>query len=500
MEPLTPTLQLCRDCGLPQVTCNGADCGALNRSFIKFCRNCRQGDDEGRPAQVSDAWAKGRRTSWDRLPVAFGPGELVAEIPVGTEPGNSNITLAFIDGLLAVHQPGVFRGLARPFAHHSADAWVWSDPDGSTGKKPRSVKAYEPLILNDRRHFVFSDEDGLSILDVWSCVKLFACNESPRVRRLSLSGLEAKLVAAPVPLPDHRFGLLILDTSAKIHRWLTWDLKQDQDTDLPDRLRAAKPTEIVGESCQRDILEGRFIAFSTTAGHWVWELDKAKLEDVASIKKTWPLNKPETYAIPSGKRSQAFSMRHSDDQDDLLGFDWYFQASKNDEKGGLNQTYNYRVIALGLVASEHEVLLRSKEAIPFGEWTNDAGTSKILFRVGDGLFRGDGVAHQFQEYPGVFDSQVVSLQLQGPLVLMEGQGTHAGRDLRFFRMFSLTDQTVKARTNLVHQEDKSDSDLISHHIRSQPLLWSRWMFTVEEHQGTLGVRRREITFQDRSSS
>ena len=154
------------------------------------------------------------------------------------------------------------------------------------------------------------------------------------------------------------------------------------------------------------------------------------------------------------------------------------------------------VLLDGLEPKEHAVLMPSKEAVPFGVWLNTAGIPKILFRVGDGLFRGDGRTQRYEQFPGVLDPRVVTCQLHGPLVLM--QGDHAASNRRFFRLFSLTDQTVKGETFLRHEEDPDGADLAQNRIRSQPLLWSRWLFTVEEHAGSLGVRRREVRFRKNS--
>ncbi len=312
------------------------------------------------------------------------------------------------------------------------------------------------------------------------------------MRSLPLVDRQVTLLTAPIPLPKSRIGLLVRGPESAEFKWLVWDLKAPtrNDADVATKINDAPATAIRGDDCQRDILESRIIAFSTRLGHWVWDLARAGAGEVTAIKDTWPRPPSAKYSIPMGQRWQAISMQWDEDRTELVGFDWYFQAAQGDGGGGINQTYYYTVKLNGLVPNDHTVLMPTKEAVPFGVRPNPAGTPKVLFRVGDGLYLGDGQSQRYVQFPGVLDPRVVTCQLHGPLVLMQGE--QAASSLRFFRLFSLTDQTAKAETFLKHEEDLEGADLKLNRIRSQPLLWSRWLFTVEEHNGILGVRRREI--------
>jgi hypothetical protein len=135
-----------------------------------------------------------RRSRGNSIPTEIGEPKLLAEIPSlsrkGSNPGSgpsSRVMLAMVEGIIAVHNPGEFQGLCRPFQDREGEPWIWKAEDAK-----ESRRAFAPVILHDRRHLLFSTPHHLSVIDLWGCTELSAYKRSDQKRRLDLSKFEAE--------------------------------------------------------------------------------------------------------------------------------------------------------------------------------------------------------------------------------------------------------------------------------------------------------------------
>ena len=383
-----------------------------------------------------------------------------------------------VEGLVAVHDPGNFRGLCRPFGDRPEDGWIWSVEEADDpGAAPS--RAFTPVISDDRRHIVFSTPHRVSALDLWKRRELSGCKSEGVERALDLKSLGAELIASPIPLEAGKVGLVIL---ADEPRWFVWDTAS-ADEDLAPRVRAAlaqDPMKITGRRCHAVVLEGAAIAFSTSDGHWVWPMEDALKSDVGAIINTWSgdATAGDRIPVPSDPRddrpqAQAFSTGNLHGGHDRVRFEWYFQVVSESQRNAPKILF-------------YEVVLKDRSR-PIPEVFSKHDAKPLAVLDGELLYEGDGATlyqrragpAQITQYPGVMVESLVSFALQGRLLLMEGSrmdseaGAGRGRSLgRFLRVSSLGPQPGNIEAKLGD-------------MRSKPLFWSGWIFTAEVVDGVL---------------
>ena len=481
-------VQLCSVCGIVQIACRERDCGALNRSFIGFCRRCGKELPAASPRSGEPtAWYQFRQSRANEIPTGISEPKLLAEIPVPTERGPypARIMLAMFEGLIAVHDPGNFRGLCRPFSDNPDDGWVWNNEE-SNDVSDVPLRAFAPVILEDRRHIVFSTPKYVSVLDLWSCSELSACGSEVREVHLDLAARRAELLTSPIPLGGGMFGLLI---DARGPRWIVWNTSAgDRDLYWVDEALQENALKISGRRCHAVALEGLVLTFSTSDGHWVWKREDAASGKLGSIRNTWGADQSEyRIPVPNDERdytppAQAFSTRNLQKGSKNPRFEWYFRAVSETQRD-VPKVLSYEVFLEDLKRSDPEVF-SERDSKP---WTfldgqllceGDHATLFQQARPGDS---------RTKQYTGVVVEGMVSFVIQGHLLIMQGTrrsetGAPGEVAQRFLRVCSLTDDTRPVDKNLGL-------------VRSEPLSWSRWIFTAEVIDGACGLWRRDLQFQ-----
>jgi hypothetical protein len=244
----------------------------------------------------------------------------------------------------------------------------------------------------------------------------------------------------------------------------------------------------------REVIDDRVIAFSNVKQHWVWRLDDAAESSMTMIR-TWPnqdrkvpdslvlddpdkdaRDSPQTatnhighsfvvHRLRAGGRRERFSWfycvrRHGTNREEIEGYDVRFETLLPE----IPQTIGLRPGA------------RLMGAAPTVN-----GIPQMYFRVGgDLLYLNDG--HTPTPYQGGLPQTISSHQLAGPLVLSVGR---KGNGAYFLQLDSLHHQGA-------HADVTVENDL-----PSDPLLWHRWVYTVELAQDRrLFVHRRAVKFDD----
>jgi hypothetical protein len=466
----------------------------LNASFTKFCRRCKAALPDTDPREGEPLhWKQLRLSQGDAIPTGIGEPKLLAEISSlsrqGSNPGSgpsSRVMLAMVEGILAVHNPGYFQGLCRPFQDREGEPWIWKTEDAKEVRR-----AFPPVILHDRRHLIFSTPRHVSVVDLWGCTSLSAYRRSDQKRRLDLSQFGAELLTPPIPLGGGKVGLL-LQAGTRGARWLVWDTASSDD-DLSRRTNAALQPErkiaVTGKPCHTVVLEGVVILFSTPTGHWVWSVEDAAAERHEAINNTWGDNRDGQDRIPVAHDerddkppAQVFATSNLRGHGERPRFEWYFEVV-SDDNPGVSKILSYEVQLKNGAASRPE-LFSKRDARPLAFLDEELlceGARASLFRQRPG-------AEYSTPYEGVLVDGMVTFAMQGNLLFMqaarklESSEATGQTSSRFLRVCSLNDHSRRVEKELGI-------------MRSEPLAWASWVFTAEILDGVLGIRRRKLEFQ-----
>ncbi|MFO0954673.1 MAG: hypothetical protein U0835_26615 [Isosphaeraceae bacterium] len=475
--PVAGDVRLCGACGGLVLACKALTCEkfeTLNRPFARYCRRC--GVDLA--ASGADAWDEAARSAWAGPLGEAGPPEDLADLSAraGKVADRTRVAMSMAQGVLALHEvrrgPGLL-ALLRPLAPEGADPWVWSAVDPVPAGKDEAP--FDPALLPDGRHVVFSRPGRVVVLDLWGCTGISAYEEAlPWALDLG----EAPLASPPVALGDATFGLL--RRAAAGSAWEVWR----PGTGRGDAPAASVSLALAGQPCQVALVDGRVLTFATPEGHWVWSKADARAAraDRDRLHRTWPQEgTPADARVHLDDHAGSAWSFHSPRQGFLVPrpgespkFGWYYRV--RDEPSGDEWVEQYFVDVSPLGASRTR-RVRAGKATPVGATRGVSSVAEMLFRRGAELTR--------ENNNGAIDpchvrlpNPLTGLRLFDPLLAVIGL---SGDDRRHLEIGSLAHQGQSAHVEF------------SHGIASDPLVWSRWLFTAEfDGQAALKVRRREI--------
>lgn len=305
-KPLSDGVYCCIQCGRLAARCLSSECRALNRPFARYCRHCRrfQGN-EAFPAPGRERWDEFARfdDDWRFNSAADVPAaEIVADLQ---DEGHSNVAserlmaLAWVDGLLAIHQSGGFVALAHPFGdtakRHGSPAVFWSAAEREWLSSPSGAgRPYRPAATADRRYILFATTHGCFVVDLFSLPGWAAHHEPHAFRVLGDSELRGgTLAAAPVFFNSspsegvspavHRCGFLT--ASPEGYRWQVRKVV-DNGTDTTATIDVPLPIE--GRPAQILVADQTAIIFATAHGHWWWTWEAAERGDITGLHRSWP--------------------------------------------------------------------------------------------------------------------------------------------------------------------------------------------------------------------
>jgi hypothetical protein len=464
------------------VACPNEACqrlGVFNRPFVKFCRRC------GKPVHQEEFWESHRRDGWDLAPVEIDEPEVVANLwkLVRNQSRKILTCMAMIRGVLAIHHAGQYLALFKPTPDPDEEEVLWDAPETfpvipGGSEAPPNV----PTLLPDERRLMFSSLQGILILDLWSCHGISAKDREPRTRVLRLR--ERSIVVPPIPLDENKIGLVTRgwsDTQAMPYRWSIWDLSRPEHLDAT--VSAALDTEDgavlpfrLGQWCRSEIVAGRVVTFATEEGHWVWKLADARESKLEAIRPTWPGPQPnpnDSLVLVEKdhkrrddpnrfQRADGYSMQAT-----LVyqqSFSWFYCVNRDipSEFKSEERFEHYRV-DFGKLGSENpQKVTLPPGARPIGAAPYRDNMLRMIFHAGSDLQIVDQ-DYRVRRHEGGLPGTRISTHLAGPLIVSVGQGA---RDQRYVQLGSLLhNRRIEAETG-----DR---------LRSDPLLWSRWLFTIE---------------------
>lgn len=488
---------LCAACGGLQLACQSAKCqraGTLNRPFARFCRRCQEDlvpDPPGRGAAVN--WERARRAGWGRPLLQASEPEVVADLGarLGYERPTTRVGLGIAQGVLALHEVhprGGALALLRPLAQGAADPVVWEQSESPTSGGVEVP--FDPLLLPGGRFLLFARPGRVTVLDLWGCPGLSAYEAvPPRIAELA----DWPLAAPPVPLGRHAFGLLSRGGSGT-YRWAVWDLSRPDQVgaDLAAAPSATTDLPLEGSPCQLELVDDRVLTLATYQGHWVWRKADAAAARAQELRRTWPRpGAPPDRTIeldPHVDDRRAFRWAFREPRHGFLvhrpgevpRFEWVYRVRSGHEAAEWGERYevDFTTLEVNLPAP---IAGRAADAAPIGsvqqEYRGESFAAEMLFRRGSDLLREDldRVVHACHQH---LPKSLSGLQLFDPLLVVIGRGEDRRRYLQV--------DSLPHPTSQYHVNDLEE-------IASDPVIWGRWLFTVEEDGRTgLVVRRREL--------
>lgn len=521
-EDLTRQVRACPRCGRLMAACASRRCvdeamGAYNQAFARFCRRC------GRPliGKLAQAplWEEAGRAGWTEVPQPLAEGEgpeVVHELPRSSD---YFLSMAMVRGTIAVHQSGHFLSLVKgvPVGDGPPRIWSLEDPFPELPEREsrliegldvrqRPPRVYPPRLLPDERRLLYAGRQGMLVLDLWSCGGLSAHEDAPRYRLVSCR--RRSIVAPPVVLDETRIGVLTQSWERPADRpfaWTVWDLSRPpaEDAEVSDHLDddEAGRLEIPAPPCRCEEVAGRVLTFATARGHWIWDVREAAEGKVEALRQTWPgpgtpagatidLDGRADYLSPTPPPGQSFLVQgHHAER-----FSWFLPVRGAE---GEAEVHQYEVqFDTRLATSAQKVRNLPAGAVPIGP-ASDADNPTILkthFRSGRRVYSlrdGNTVSLHQMDVP----DDVHDLRLHGPLVLIV---TPSGKDERSVLIKSLHHPGAGVRVELQARPASSGASAVRNKLIGAPLLWGRWLYTVElDADGRLWLLRRRLRFGPR---
>jgi hypothetical protein len=493
VRQVAPYIFRCDHCRRLSMQCENSRCGYLNRPFGKFCRRCH--DDitvsnwEGGSGE--EIWATAARFGTQRLGPTVGEAETVADLAALRDFHDPRAMLAvrFVHGLVAIHQAGGFIGLVHPFRGtaaegEAAEAPVWASAE--IIKCRPDVRPFDPVLGDDLKHLLFSTPAGVHAVHLWSLPGWVYEGEPwfTAVVDASAAG-SPKLVAPPVILSAERFGLVGRDEQNR-YRWGTFDLSGGQ-------IFAADSQElpVEGAPCQVTRVGRELIAFATPLGHWVWRVADALGSNTGAVVRTWPQEHASgrllldmEWHTPQHFHLARQVLNYSRPEHGQAGrLEWLFAVGTNHA----HELYQYAVDTQTLqpTRARNLELTSEKGALPIGVHADSVGSvalvrSQRLLRC---------VTATIQDWPGAAAVNVVEefsgLIFHDPLMIILGSRELEGRAEERRRV------TVRS---LHHPSEWVAFPLGS--ILADPIVWARWLFTIERDDQRLLLCRRALGAAD----
>jgi hypothetical protein len=427
-------------------------------------------------------------------------------------PPEAIVEMRFVEGLLAVHQLGAFRGLLHPFMNagpeppSGREALIWHERDDGwalAGERP-----FPPRAVPGLRHVLFAAPHGVNLVDVWGLKdwsvqpaansrSLIRCDDSPDVR----------VAAPPLAFDDQTIGLVLGQRSSSSYRWYLYDLGR-RDAPISGREAWAQAAELAvqGEPCQLLTLPGEVVAFSTPREQWIWPWPDARRGQADSLnriqqadqgKEVFLLDQEVLHEKDFSRRKQflqSFSgpVRAADERTRAGGCGARSDAQQGNASAPELRTYSWyylRETADGVNLGQHRVSIRGsqvtaqhvepdphdKRSSPLGP--HEEQRAEMLLLRGTQLVReaiSSGTTRPVDPAWSVGNVQeLIGLVFRSPILMMIRD---EGRQL-----------SIHSLAHLRHEVKLQTSPLYSN-----PLIWSQWLFTLELEQDRLVLRRRDL--------
>ncbi len=485
-ERLSGSVFKCGACQRLALQCRRPGCGVLGRPFMAYCRSCRceflRQDVSELPAHL---WERAGRLghSADAIDIG-GPEDVASFLPSGSARGYEAVVAAsFVRGTIAIHQTGGFLALVHPFRSASDGAKhksiIWSDDE--LVQTPANVRPFQPCTMPGDRHILFSDSHAVYGVHLWSLRGWSGSNERRYMPLVDCSAESSpKITAAPIPLSETEFGLLLRIDGA--YRWGVFDLAPMREgTPLPDVLRRSVACPIEGQPCHAQLVADRFLAFATPKGHWVWKMGDAQSGQLDAMRRTWKRQDQSLIMNSHDENARSFHFEkqyifHRTREPGLVT--WYFQVQGLPARRF--EYYDLRVDTLE--RGRQGVLGDADDFVSLGALENpdDARMPQyMLFMRGGRLLidnRGTLQGYRNRNLINVV-AHAAGLTFSDPLVATIVRGATGGaRQLNIYSVVGGGPRHVDVGK-----------------LVSNPLLWSRWLFTVEGMEGHgVVVRRRTL--------
>ena len=482
-QKVAPHVYCCAHCNRLSLRCEKASCPALNRPYSRYCRFC---NDDAR----DKVWFGTAAMQWEEA------GRFSTPVPTGGRRQTDVdevcrfidyldspplVELQFVDGLIAVHQAGVFACLVHPF--RDREAVVWTTKENRLSRYPQA--AFPPFRMPEGRHVVFSSPHRVMAVDVWSLGGW--SHTADRIERelfRAEEGRPRQLIAAPVALSDRELGLLSRNSAGQFEwRVVAPDAKQPENAHPENAHPESAWTKLPlqGKTCRATRIADQAVIFATEQGHWLWRLDDALHLRVESLVTLYQADAAMPLIMDDHEtRADHYSFpRHflhfcpAQREGEAAHLSWYFLRAE----GPNRVAENYRFFFDDTRAQDPIVLDRTMNATPLGVFTND-GSSRMLFLAGGRLFcddHGDQL-HKYDRFIRVpNESELTGLSYHEPLLI----GIRRRREGEQLLVHALDQAEFKRQIDVSR-------------LKSDPLAWGPWLWTTEIDADQLVLRRRNL--------
>ena len=554
IDHIADQVHLCRDCGRLVFLCVANDCQkALNRPFSRFCRQCGKSQYPANgELTASDRWHGVQRFDFD-WSFAVTPTNQKEQIPgnvsaaaqqvvcglnniKGFRPPKELMELAFIDGLLAIHQGGGFFALLHPFREglETSDfkSVIWSQSEQELCKLPdrddtlHVFRPYTPIATSDRRFAIFSTPYAVFSVQLGTLPGWNYQAETKSSLVWSTNSLsQQRLAARPVLLKNSQFaapgepasgqvsgqasdqntdqntdqnqlGLLLYCPLTQQYSWLVISLDVPRQTTATngtaDLQKNEIPLNIQGNPIQILPAEDQFLVFATSAGHWIWSTaDAAQMNSQSMFQARTQDDRNDILLNAEVVDRGVFSRHYQHLVAGKKRSDPQFELCYTRQPRGGQQTIERRNIWPTNPNATNSA--ESQRIDTFGKITSTIGDCRCLDDPleREMLFLVDSKGSLFRRpFTGGNLRPLGNIET-GEITTMTG--------FRFFDPLlvtirvdpsNLTQQTVELRSIRQPQSTAFASQLS---LKSDPLPWSNYLFTCEQHQGEIAILRRQYS-------
>ena len=513
---LSRHVHLCPVCRRLSIECENKGCGCLNRPYMLFCRRCQDDMlDRGWTGTSEELWQQASRASLEtdatgeeadeagergslriRSVGAAGPPETVFVLSElhAYERHPSMLAMSFIKGLLAIHQAGGALALVHPFSGAPNPPGTEATPHTvlfeakDPTKYRRTCRPFAPQEMSDHRHIVFATASSVYAVNVWS-LRDWACREE-RPRHFQVVDCcetgAPQLTTAPIPLGGSVLGL-ISSAGGGEYLWTTLDLKQVADNGRIENLAAvSRRLPVGGDSCQAELVGKNHVAIYSPQGHWVWRVGDAQASDCSKLKQTLdPGTRRLLMHRHDGDPNEFRSLRHfrflpKSAHRAATAFTWYYKH----EDRPYDPLWCYDVDLQTLKSTRSTPLDDRIGTVPLGDHQDSGGLRRVVFCRGKKLCVDKGL--RLEDLPE--QGQIEDVEQESGFVFADPLlGTlGANHSAHAPSPWQLTVRSIN------HANWHLTVDLPK--LLSDPLIWSRWLFTVElgQDRQSMLLNRRDL--------
>jgi hypothetical protein len=431
-------------------------------------------------------WAAAGRPVIDDLAATPAPPERVVELSQfwSYRTPRSKLTMQLLDGLLAVHQAGSFVAILHPFqslqGHDSGARGPLLEREDRV-EAPADACSFLPQKMSDHRHFLFSSPYALYAVDVSSLRDFSSSREREQWHLLVDSSDEKspKLACRPLPLDEARLALISQRNDGQ-YLWCVLDLREQvQRRPLRDLSDVSVPIPLMGAKCHVENILGQCLAFATTEGHWVWRHADAANCKIDALHRTIGGDPGHQQLLPNRHDERGYEfhfLRHFVQAEARASrpsrFEWYYTQADVP----IHQLWCYRVDCQTLDTTNPCCLDDYHGVVPLGPCGE---FQRVLFCGNRRLFFEQGLQlRPVPEHGQIEDIERAAgaVFCDPVLVVIEPA---SGKE------WSLTIRSI-------HRPNQRLA-LNLPPIMADPLVWSRWLFTIERGDGgTLVLNRRDL--------